>query len=380
MSTRRILLTTARAAAAAAVLLTALAATASATIVTSPPGTLYTSTIEAEDEGTLTFHHGIADVTCETSSFGTTVEQHGEAVAVKGKISSFNFGVCNHHVSVVTKGTLEIEDLESGDSTVNAPGLLITVQFTTGSGKVHCVFGGTSLHLGTLTDAPGESEHASLNLEATLPIAGGDAACGKEAAELTGGYEITTPTGLTVDDAFPSSTLTAPTGTKYTGEVNSSSKGKATFHHASGITINCNKSGLSAEIKQHGPGNVAGGPVTQLFFNECGQHHVKIVNAGTLLVHPSGSGNGTVTLDGTKFTVQLTTISGTFHCEYETSANTDIGTLTGTPLTAHAVLDIQATSIPRVGEEAWICGEEFELTGGLEYTISKPLGLSVDEA
>lgn len=353
----------------------ALAGTASATVLTSPSGTTYTSTLKATNEGAITFH-GITTFSCNKSTLESKVESHGASVTTKGAISLLSFTECGEDVSVVTKGRLEIHWTSGNNGTVTAPGLLITVQFTTESGTYHCVYGSTSADIGTLTAAPSESGHAVLDLNgATLAVAGGDEKCSKS-AELTGKYKFVTPTGLLVDekgteDPPPGEgSPTSPANTVYTGTFKASAGTVVT--HSELASLSCSSSTFEGTIEQHGKSVTPSGKLSTFDFSSC-TYPMTVLASGSLEFHPLGSGNATVTSSGFKLTTH-----GPFgiNCLYETKS-TDIGTLTGSSTTkATAVLDIDSSLIPRTGDSLY-CGEAVEWTGS--YTFTTPDYLDFDK-
>lgn len=107
--------------AAAAALWTCAAATAG-TIATDAEGEIYTGTIKAGSQGSITID-GTVSVTCNSSNFEGAIEEHGPEGPAKGKLSSLTFSECGNHTVTVTKpGTLELNATSEGDGTLTSTG------------------------------------------------------------------------------------------------------------------------------------------------------------------------------------------------------------------------------------------------------------------
>src|SRR6188472_4056675 len=168
--------------------------TAAATVVTSPPGTVYTSTIKAEAEGHVVLDNPIAKIECASAVEGK-VESHGEGVTVGGKISALSFTGCTNswHVTVVSAGSLEIHALGEGNGTLTSSGA--TVEATRFG--VTCRYATSNTDIGTLTSG----EPATMDINASIPFHSGSFLCGSGATSWTGSYKVTTPTSLTLAEA-----------------------------------------------------------------------------------------------------------------------------------------------------------------------------------
>jgi hypothetical protein len=154
-------------------------------------------------------------------------------------------------------------------------------------------------------------------------------------------------------------TITSPSGTAYTGEIKATAG--ATELHGSFITVKCNTSAVTgSKVETHGAGVTAKGPVTTLTFSEC-NFPVKVVKAGSLEVHATSGGNGTLTSNGAEITIETSIANCIF-----TTKETDVGTLTGGTT---AKLDINSASIPRTGHSVF-CGGSGTWTGS--YTVNTP--------
>jgi len=117
-------------------------------------------------------------------------------------------------------------------------------------------------------------------------------------------------------------TLTSPSGTAFTGVI----EAEASFTTIHGpVDITCNRSSMAGWSQSHGSGVTAGGYLFSLTFSEC-NNHVTVNSAGSLEIHGTSGGNGTVTSTGAEISVQVTSLGIT--CVYRTGF-TDIGTLTG---------------------------------------------------
>jgi hypothetical protein len=177
----------------AAAALMAFAGTASATIITSPAGTAYTSTIKAGNAGGhVVLDNPIAKIECSSSVEGK-VESHGAAVTAAGKISSLTFTNCTNswHVTVSSGGSLEIHSLGGGKGTLTSSGAtVISTRF-----GVECRYATSNTHIGTVTGGT----PATLAISASIPFHGGSSFCGEGATSWTGSYTVSTPGTLLID-------------------------------------------------------------------------------------------------------------------------------------------------------------------------------------
>jgi hypothetical protein len=138
-------------------------------------------------------------------------------------------------------------------------------------------------------------------------------------------------------------------------------------------TIECGISTIEGEVTNSGSGSATvSGPVTTLSFGTC-NCEVKVIKKGSLEVHwiPL-SQNGTLTSSGAEVTASCSTIFGTVHCIYATSA-TDLGTLTGGAMSeGKATMDIESQDIPRLTTNG-LCDETANWDTKYEVTSPKPL-------
>ena len=205
----------------AAAALMAFAGSASATTLTSPTGSIYTSTITAVNEGNVSLDGAFTTVTCSASHVEGKVEQHGPGVTVKGNIGKLTFGGCNFPVTVNTAGSLEIHAVTEK---VNAPPAHNVIEGCKTAGQVectgtltssgakvtiatsvgNCVFTTNATDIGTLTPSNHTGGHATLDIGAPsgtqgrIPRTEGNFLCGSS-GQWTGSYTVTTPSTLYVD-------------------------------------------------------------------------------------------------------------------------------------------------------------------------------------
>lgn len=177
--------------------LVAMTGTASATILTSPSGTTYTSTIKAENSGPIVLTSafgGFGAIQCNKSSFEGKIEAHGASVTARTKLSLLTFQECTGGEwtsPVVTAGSLEFHGTSTtGNATVtslNASMVLHKTVFGT------CTFttSSTGTDTGTLTGSNITGGNAVLDIAAVIP-----SPCGN--ATWEGKYKVVTPTKLEV--------------------------------------------------------------------------------------------------------------------------------------------------------------------------------------
>jgi len=177
--------------------LMAMAGTASATSITSPAGTTYTSTIKAENEGTITLTSvfgGFGAVSCKKSTVEGKVETHGAAVTAGGKITGLTFTECSGGTPtspVTTPGTLEVHRNADGSGALTSKSASVVIH---GTAFGTCTFttSSTGTSLGTLTTTTQTGGKATLDIKASIA-----SACGTGTWE--GSYVVTTPSTLLID-------------------------------------------------------------------------------------------------------------------------------------------------------------------------------------
>ncbi|HMI80340.1 MAG TPA: hypothetical protein VK480_01000 [Solirubrobacterales bacterium] len=179
-------------------------------------------------------------------------------------------------------------------------------------------------------------------------------------------------------------TFASPKGTPYTGKVHAiANPGETTLHGV--VTITCKSSTVEGEITTHSHTTTGSGHVSKLLFNECGENHVTVEEAGTLEAHThsadaTGETYAILTSSGAKVSIQVTSLGIT--CVFTTS-NTEVGTVTNSThqekTHAHAtstglasipktaVIHVDSSKIPRTGG-SFFCGSSGEWTGTYEVT------------
>jgi hypothetical protein len=153
-------------------------------------------------------------------------------------------------------------------------------------------------------------------------------------------------------------TITSPTGTPYTGEIEATSEGTVLLHNPI-ANIECHSTVHGKELT-HGSGSTAIGEITTLDWGTeasttsgiCHDNwHVTNVTTGNLEIHYKEAGVGTLTSTGA--TVTTTRFGVT--CNYRTNA-THIGTFTDSHKTGKtATLHVEA-NIPIHSGSSFFCG------------------------
>lgn len=183
--------------AAAAVM--AFAATASATQITSPAGTLYTSTIKSEGEGKPSLHgeNGVT-IACNSNVEGK-IETHGTSVTAEGKISKLTWSNCEGGTATtVTNGKLIAHATGSSNATLTSTGSKVKAEVSSIFGTITCEYETNATSIGTLTGSTTTGGNATLDISASIPRVAGSFLCG-EAGTWTGSYRVTSPSTLNVD-------------------------------------------------------------------------------------------------------------------------------------------------------------------------------------
>ncbi len=184
--------------------LMAFAASASATTITSPTGTSYTGTIEAENENGHVKLVGPLNINIQCNSFVKgEVEKHSEEVGgvtqpASGPIEELTFTGCTNGY------TAKVINNNFGSLKINSAGALTSfnteVTVTTPLG-FNCIYrtaaAGTAI--GTVTDSHDTGGAATLDINAApIPRTGHSAFCGSS-GEWNGNYVATNPSTLYVD-------------------------------------------------------------------------------------------------------------------------------------------------------------------------------------
>lgn len=134
--------------------------------------------------------------------------------------------------------------------------------------------------------------------------------------------------------------------------------------------IECTGSTINAEVTSAGgESSTVTANLTSFALSSC-NCPMTVLQKGSLELHSAGSGNGTVTLNGSEVTTEC---SG-FHCIVKTTI-TDIGSLAGGEM---ASLAVNATTPRTGGRSGAFCGSGWPWTA--RYTITKPEPLFVEES
>jgi hypothetical protein len=159
------------------------------------------TTVGATVEGSTTFEDTEEDLlveTCTTSEIRALMEEFGSATSHPyGSNVAFTFANCSHTVHVLSKGSLEIRHIAG---TTNGTFYLKNAQWTIRSTTfgISCTASiGTATPIGTLVGAKSTTAHATINVNAIIPIG---ALCGGD-VRWTGAYKVTLPTGLMVESS-----------------------------------------------------------------------------------------------------------------------------------------------------------------------------------
>ena len=184
-------------AAIAATALMAFAGPASATRLTAPAGTVVktgttiSSSLVSKTSAVLSDTSGFIQNTCTGSSVsGKTTNEN--ATTITGNIDTLTFSTCTRPTKTLKNGTLHI----SSTGTVTGSGSEVETETVTGV----CVYGtGTGTHLGTLTNAATSTSHASLVINAVLPLIKTISGSCVSDARWKAEYTVTSPVGLVVD-------------------------------------------------------------------------------------------------------------------------------------------------------------------------------------
>jgi hypothetical protein len=345
-----------------AVVLLLVSSTASATTLTSPTGTVATPTIKVESEGHVVLDNPIAKIEC-SSSFENAVESHGVQKDASGKVSELGFAACTDswHVTVVASGTLAVSYTTGSNGTVRSSGT--TVEATRFG--ISCRYATSNTPVGTVTGG----SPATIDISGSIPFHSGSIFCGSGTTAWTGGYKVTSPTSLYVDEAPGSQFITSPTGSSAPPTLNAASEGKMTFE-APTVKLECD---LTIEGIVKGTEGGSSGAITMTAFNFSGcsdSWDSVMIAGGSLRVDWTSGYDGTVIWDGG--TIELTRFG--MPCRYATS-NTPIGTLTaGNP----ATIDISANLPFHSGSVSCPGGSNLTpVTGSLKVT--SPASLYIDK-
>ncbi|HEU4706879.1 MAG TPA: hypothetical protein VFS64_06820 [Solirubrobacterales bacterium] len=153
------------------------------------------ATLEAGTSATLSDTFRISVDTCTASTVEGRIEDASAAGNPTGRISTLTFGGCSDTTTVVRNGSLEIEHIAgTTNGTVTSKEAEVEV-FSTALGATCRAVTGTGTSLGTLTGAGHGLTNATMDINATITMEG----CGISSGKWVGRYEVTSPTGLTVE-------------------------------------------------------------------------------------------------------------------------------------------------------------------------------------
>ena len=333
----------------------------SASPLTSPEGTIYTSTINAESDGPLKLHGNYGTVECKKSTVQGKVEAHAGTTA-SGKISNLTFTECSSPVTVKLAGSLEINAIGNGRGTLTSTGARIEITTSVGT----CVYTTNKTDIGTLRDSNLTSGSATLDIDsAAIPRTEGHFNCGP-VGTWTGSYKLTTPASLFLSHPSGSpSPLTSPEGTPYTSTLKAESSNSEL--DGAFVAVKCLGSTAEGKIAYHTSSSAIGG--VSLGFTGC-NYPVTVLKGGTLSL---STGKGAVTSNGAE--ISINTSVGT--CVF-TTKETGIGTLTDSGVTkGNAVLDLGSSIIPRTSG-SFLCGSSGTWTGS--YKLTTPSTLYMDRS
>jgi len=172
---------------------------ATATILTSPSGTEYKSSIALElvANTKAAFKSSfIGEIICRTSLITGEVKSQGPSVTARVDLSTLDFFECSGPFSTLKAGSFEIHtELASanGNGTLTSNGTEVTVEVA----GLHCIFTTSSTDIGKVT---GGTPATLTALEAAIPRTGGrsGAFCGSSTT-FSATYRIVTPEALLVD-------------------------------------------------------------------------------------------------------------------------------------------------------------------------------------
>jgi len=174
--------------------LMAMAGTASATTITSPKGTTYTSTVRAENSGTVTLTSvfgGFGAISCNKSVAEGKVEVHGVARTVAGLLSTLTFSECTKPVTVIDPGLLELHYLNAKEGTLTSKSAEVEVH-ETAFGTCTFTTSETGSDLGTVTTTEATGGAARVDIKAAI-----GSACGT--GTFHGAYKVVTPNSFYLD-------------------------------------------------------------------------------------------------------------------------------------------------------------------------------------
>jgi hypothetical protein len=163
--------------------------------LTSPTGSVSTSSIYAQSESALVLDSPVAKIECNVN-FGGYSEESGEGLPAFEIMTSLGFSECSNewHGKTYSGGRLEIDWTSGYNGTVKWTGGTFEL---TRLGLV-CRYATDHTDIGTITGgSPG-----TLHINAAIPFHSGSIGCpnGTGATTMTGSFKLTSPSSLYVDD------------------------------------------------------------------------------------------------------------------------------------------------------------------------------------
>jgi hypothetical protein len=145
-----------------------------------------------------------------------------------------------------------------------------------------------------------------------------------------------------------------------------------------GFVPKCEESEFEGEVVEGKEGVAMKGSLSSLVLQSCGSSTVSVITPGSIEVHATAGGNGTLTSTGLEITVLTHVFGITSHCRYHTE-NSDLGTFKGSSTTGGtATLELREHGIPKgeTAESGTFCSAEVEVE--TDYTFTAPDYLDVD--
>jgi hypothetical protein len=160
-------------------------------------GTTINAVLKAGTEAVV--KTGFFNMACgESTAHGVTSTTGGASEAVKGNISTLNFGECTGDtVITLSNGSLEVHHIAgTTNGTLTGSGTEATMIFHN-VGGAHCIYKTEATDLGILTG--NTSGRATIHVEAALTRVPTSFLCASSAI-LTATYEVTTPSPFWVEE------------------------------------------------------------------------------------------------------------------------------------------------------------------------------------
>jgi hypothetical protein len=325
------------------------------------------TTIDADINGSTVFESaGTPIATCTGGTLKAKTENAGtNREPVRAPVETLSWSGCGQTTSTVTKGSLEIEQIEG---TENGTVLGEDTEITLGILGTSCTYGfGEESYLGTLTG----KESPVIDIDTQLPKTAGGATC-PASVRWVAEYKLTELSPLyveTTEEGVLCKTKTTPCTSPYAKETPVEAHGghfslkgsETTYATCTGGTLKGNIPTLGGESETFGVF------LEELTWTGCTEF-TRTVSLGELEVERiEGTTNGTVRAKGTEVTIFF----GGVDCIYGFPASTHLGTLTGglePTLTVNAV----AT---RTGGNTFLCPKTMTWAVGYKFTKPAPLYL-----